>query len=875
VYAETRPTDGALFAGRIEPANAARWQRRGPDATGGLGDWALSNGELCAVVGDPSHETDMSERGGLLVDLGRCGVADDQFVLLQPLSNLSREGLIPVDEVRAETGPGEARLVTRGQRDGLSLETTYTLDREHPRRLRIVSRLQRVGSGPALRAFGDVMLQTDRSLQPFTLSLAEPGQSRGFVHPDLDLDRALSVARATHRGDLHVLVGADGIEPGVSYGLHVVGARVETRAAGTRPAPLLVLAAEAFSGFAAFPRPLWFGTPDHLGWLELAQLPFMDLARGETLVIEREVWVGERSDVASVTDALFENAVSVSGRVSDPTARVHVDRADGVPMTEVRPADDGRFALRLPAGRYKARVRAPGGREKTFAFEVAAAAMELPFFEVGAAAELLLPASTPMRLTFLGIDGTPDPPLADPLLGLRFGERLPETSLGGRDLHLGGSAADPRSVTLPPGHYEVLATRGPEYGVTRTKLTLAAGQRVPLAITPPGRVLETPGWISADLHVHAAPSDDSAVPLERRVASFVAEGDQVLVATDHDHVTDYGPLVRELGLANEIATVVGQEVTSNVKTPVAPHTFGHLNVFPLPYRPELYRKGALPNEGRRLRDVLASVRALGGERMVQLNHARGPTDAQNSQDFFTHLSVADEPYDPKRLLTDAPNRALLEADAHTGLRDLDFDVMELMNGASMERYHRLREDWFSLLRQGVVRTGTANSDSHRMGEVAASPRNYVQVEHDTAAGFDQGELLAALRAGRSYGTTGPVLHLDLGGAGMGERFRGHDGTLRVRADAAPWVPLSQLRVFVNGELADERALAAGTPVEVPLHFERDAFVTIEVEGAADATYAALLPGFVPFAFSNPIFVDADGDDHWTPPAPEPPSAPSK
>ena len=224
-----RPPAAELFAGRLETANLARWQRGGPDATGGLGDWAVSNGEICAVVADPSHESDLSERGGSLIDLGRCGVADDQFVLLQPLVNLSRDGILPVEEIRAETGPGEAKLVTRGQGDGLTLETTWSLDRERPRRLRIVSRLTRVGRGPALRAFGDVAMQLDRSLQPFTLSLATPSASRGFVHPDLDLESPLSIARAAHTGDLHVLVGADGIEPGISYGLRLVGARVETQ----------------------------------------------------------------------------------------------------------------------------------------------------------------------------------------------------------------------------------------------------------------------------------------------------------------------------------------------------------------------------------------------------------------------------------------------------------------------------------------------------------------------------------------------------------------------------------------------------------------------------------------------------------------------
>ena len=50
-----------------------------------------------------------------------------------------------------------------------------------------------------------------------------------------------------------------------------------------------------------------------------------------------------------------------------------------------------------------------------------------------------------------------------------------------------------------------------------------------------------------------------------------------------------------------------------------------------------------------------------------------------------------------------------------------------------------------------------------------------------------------------------------------------------------------------------------------LEFVADALVTVEVEGVAEGIYAAILPGFTPLAFSNPIFVDADRDGRWTPP----------
>lgn len=859
------PGGAEPFAGRIETENLARWQRQGPDATGGLGDWALSNGEICAVVGDPTHETDLSERGGTLVDLGRCGAADDQFVLLQPLVNLSRDGIVPVEQIRAETGPGEARVVTRGQAEGLVLETTWSVDRERLRRLRVVSRLERVAKGPPLRAFGDVALQSDRALQPFTLSLADPRANLGFSHPALDLGSSFSIARAAHAGDLHVLVGGEGIEPGVSYGLRVAGARVETASGATRPAPWLVLSAGSFSGFAAFPKPFWLGEPEGLGLLQLVQLPRMDLAVGEALVVEREVWVGDRSDVASVTDLVLAGAVRVSGHVSDASARIHVDLEDDVPFTQVRPDADGRFSLRLPAGGYRARILAPGGRQQAASFQVAGGG-EIEPFSLPRAAALSLPQGVPMRLVFLPLDGASGAAFGDPLLGLEFGGRAPEASRGERDLPLGGVASDPGNASLAPGRHRVIATRGPEFGLSTATVVLSAGEVAALAIDPPPRVLETPGWIAADLHVHAAPSDDSALPLDRRVASLLAEGGEVLVATDHDHVTDYAPLVRDLAASDRIATVVGQEVTSGVRSAVAPFSFGHLNVFPLPYRPERYRKGAIPNEGRRIRDVLAAVRALGGERVVQLNHAREPGLELDRQAFFSHLSFG-AAYDPGEPLADGPNAVLLERDPTTGLRDLDFDAMELQNGPSLEVYRALREDWFSLLRQGVVRSGTANSDTHDLGRIAAAPRNYVRVAHDDPARFVESELVRAIREGRLYGTTGPLVDMTLGDAALGDLYRGAEGTLRVRVDAAPWVPVSTLRVFVDGRIEAERAVASGETASVPLRFERDAFVTVEVEGEADETYAAVLPGFTPFAFTNPIFVDADTDGVWTAAAP--------
>jgi hypothetical protein len=489
--------------------------------------------------------------------------------------------------------------------------------------------------------------------------------------------------------------------------------------------------------------------------------------------------------------------------------------------------------------------------------------LDLGTLAVPPVGSVTLPGGQAMRLVFVGLDGTPDPRFGDALPPPSFGTERPPSSLRSRDVSLAGIASDPRDVPLAPGRYRVLAGRGPEYGVTESEVAVRAGENVTLAIDAPARVLDTPGWLSADLHVHAAPSDDSALSLDRRIATFAAEGCEVLVATDHDHLTDYAPRIRELGLASRLASVVGQEITSSVSTEAAPFTFGHANAFPLPYRATAYRKGAIANEGRRLRRVIDAVRALGGDRLVQLNHARSGGDAQG---FFDHLSVG-HAFDPEAPLSIPPNAVLVAREATTGTRDLDFDAMEIANGPSMDRYRALRKDWFALLRQGESRTATANSDTHVEDEVAAIPRNWVRVSSDTPERFDEAALVTAIRAGRVVGSTGPILDLRVGDAGLGETHRGREGAIRIDVQAAPWVPVSRVRAFVNGVLAHEADTSQAATIWFPHTFERDAFVTAEVEGvaAAGSAYAERLPGFTPFAFTNPVFVDADGDGQWTPP----------
>jgi hypothetical protein len=408
----------------------------------------------------------------------------------------------------------------------------------------------------------------------------------------------------------------------------------------------------------------------------------------------------------------------------------------------------------------------------------------------------------------------------------------------------------------------VLATRGLEYGVTQSELTLAAGETRALEIAPPQRALESAGWIGADLHVHSAESMDSALPLAQQLAAFAAHGGEVVVTTEHDRVVDARPLIARLGLADRIVGVVGAEVTGTFHGGETPFTIGHLNAFPLLLAPTAYRGGAPRSEGVHVRAVIRELRAAGGEPFVQINHPReSEPDEVGDGSFFSHLGVAGRPFDPNAALDSERNKSLPEV-GPAGIRDVDFSGIEVLNGKRFDRYRLVRADWLSLLLQGERRTATANSDSHSRGEVLGVPRNYVAVANDEVARFDEGALLASLRAGRSFGTSGPLVFARLGDAGPGEMFAGAEGELSVEVRAAPWVPVREVLVYVNAVLEARQPIAAGARLTFPLRFARDAFVFVEVEGAAEGAYAEVLPGNHPFAFTNAILVDANRDGAW-------------
>ncbi|MBT5158016.1 MAG: CehA/McbA family metallohydrolase [Rhodobiaceae bacterium] len=870
-----------IAATQITAANAKQWVQKGPDAVGGIGDWVLSNGTLCIVFAGLAHEGDFSAVGGTLRDIGYCARDDDQFVSAQDLLNGSLSQPVNISDIRATQNAKTASLVTLGEHHGLFVETRFTLSLDRPERMKIsktIWRQNEEATNPGL--FSSAMLNY-QSMETFLLSTKDPALSNGFVQKRFVGRGPLTYTQTARPVDTIILLSPHDARQPVSYGWRITSAKL-VQGEASRDLPSFALADHHALAFVTLAQPFFFGDSTSLGLSKLMQLALMEIELGDKLQLEEEIWVTPSADVSSVTDLLFADAAELQGQVT-PTGqsvRVHIDRADGAPFTQVSADAQGRFAAKLPAGDYSLRMMTQAADVVRQSFTMGETETKLAPLTPPRAARIELPRGHAMRLAFRGQNTTPNPDFEDSLTGYRVEDGDgPIEKRRASDVHLAGVPSDPAYVYLPDGDYLVYAVQGPEFSVETSALKVRDGKNTTLRIDVPKRVLTTPHHMSVDMHVHASPSTDNSFSTEKRVRTFVAERGEVMVGSEHDTIFDFNPLLRKLGVTDKMIAVTGSEVTSSLKTARAPYSIGHMNFFPLEEHSHANRRGLKAHENRRTRDVLHDMHVHYNDPVAQLNHPRAnfalshelPDDFETrieDEQFFTHMGVAAHPYQPHLPLTSHPNNSLIAPDPITGVRDIDFDVMEIMNGSQDHRPDRVaaaRLDWLSLLAQGEKLAATANSDSHNTTQQVALPRNMVRMNANEISQFRMARFTQAVKSGAFYGTTGPFLDLALDKAQIGQTHRGASGVLRGRVFSADWARADTLKVQLNGKTIHTQPLPEDGTFALPMDFQQDGFVTLEVSGPASETYKAIYPRFFPYAYSNPIYVDANGDGKWTPP----------
>lgn len=506
-------------------------------------------------------------------------------------------------------------------------------------------------------------------------------------------------------------------------------------------------------------------------------------------------------------------------------------RREGEFLGAAGPDADGVLQFRLPAGSYTGVVTGPGLEPLEVAWDM----------EPGdSAVSLDIDPPDPGRIDVAVLDAgnAPVPARISAQLGA-------DAAFGAARVALVPDVQGKATLFMIAGEYTVQGSHGPEWSYCRESVAVAVGEVAPVTCAIE-REVDVSGWIQGDCHTHSEYSIDSQLLREERVRADLAEGLAFWVSTEHDVFTDFSSVIKALGLEGQIMSSVGNEVS-----PVGRH-FNGLGCSPPPSK--MYKYFAVPWVGFDADgEVAGSLPAPAvwkimhedsGCRVVQINH---PRDGQGYFDFVH--------YDP----------VVGPSSATPGELDLTFDAIEAWNsGDSWEHLESLTlVDWYSFLNRGHRKVVTGNSDTHELEQWAGQPRNLVQIDGDlTEAAFYD-----SLLAFRSQVTSAPFIEFKLDGQGLGSTVVCGPGdgavSVEIRVSAPSWAPLAVVQLMGNGVLVQEWGVSGATGVE-----RLD--VAVEVMPEIDTWYhvrafdpsgdlSPVYPGRISAAFTNPIWVDLDGD----------------
>lgn len=396
--------------------------------------------------------------------------------------------------------------------------------------------------------------------------------------------------------------------------------------------------------------------------------------------------------------------------------------------------------------------------------------------------------------------------------------------------HAKGSA----TLSLPAGRYTILATRGLEYAPVRRTVDVAAGGGAHETIRLE-RLADLPkaGWWSGDLHVHmnygghyrADPTslraqaeaedlhlvEDLIVNKEQRipdVARFAEALDPVstagtLIKHDEEYHTSFWGHTAHLGLSDHLILPI---YAAYANTPAA-------SLFP---------------DNSTIFDLAHAQRGVSG---------------------YVH------PYDPP-----APDPGGADPLTHALPVDVALGKADYLEVVGFSDHRTTAKVWYRLLNCGYRLPTGAGTDAMTNYASLRGPVGMNRVFVRAGDRLDYRPYLAALKAGRTFATNGPLLSFELEGHTIGDELAlpAGGGTLHAKVSLRSIVPVEKLEIVSNG------AVVATIPLD-PSHTRADATVPVPVTGSAWYTLRAWAAGAVepildiyPFATTSAIYVTVAG-----------------
>jgi hypothetical protein len=471
--------------------------------------------------------------------------------------------------------------------------------------------------------------------------------------------------------------------------------------------------------------------------------------------------------------------------------------------------------------------------------------------------------------------------------------------------------------------YTAYGTRGPLSALLSQDVTTFDGQTATshtFVVTPLGL---PPGWTSFDLPGPSQASTGGYLP-DEQLASAMANGVQVVGRTEQDLAVDalgtYDDFEAEFG-SSDLGGNYRPASLSAINRPASmpwgndPFVvgcrtstlsgYGTVAALFTPQPDNSPLGGAQPSAGWLLADFLAQA---GGSFNVVLR-PRGP------QGLFTLQNPSSLPGGSAWLSSTGP--------LSFGRANGSFEGLELLRGESLAgmtpanwftEFKSVRSDWFNLLDYqspgAFTKALGLSSANYSIDTPVGLARTYLKA--DPTLESDLSSVQSALASGAAVASTGPFLDVSIGSAGPGGFVPGpvQGVTLVVNLWKSDWMPVDELRVIINGNLAvtqylvpstaqqaasatvqplaasgtDPRAFS-GSITLTPAMFQqyatsgKDAWVVVEAgvdlagPNQTDAndpntalwpTWNAIMRGIYPIAVTNPIFVSLTGGNYKPP-----------
>lgn len=415
-------------------------------------------------------------------------------------------------------------------------------------------------------------------------------------------------------------------------------------------------------------------------------------------------------------------------------------------------------------------------------------------------------------------------------LTIRIGEDV------GGDVSLGGKlyAYVPPTFTvdLAPGRYRIELAKGPEYQPTSRSIVVThQAQKVSIKIKRWAN-MAAQQWYSADTHVHSYTPRSALLEMQAEDLNLV----NILSTKWGERITHFKDIIGKpdpVSLPNKIVYIneeirhgfLGHVITHSLKKPVFPLSWGG------------------PGEG-----------VPGGTDYPTIAHQAGKVRAQGGLVSWAHF-----PYPGGEL---AINVALGTIDS------IDLFTWGNPFAGGKGSFNPVNY-WYTLLNTGFRLPVTAGTDKMYYTQRLGSARTYAYTGQPS---FRYEDWLTALRKGRTFVTTGPLISLTANGHDIGAALnleRGEEVVLKAELRAPhkqyPW---DRFDIIQNGEvIATRNNTGKADTINLSVRVRPNESTWFAARVYADQTTPLLkssgmnrLPAM---AHTSPIYIDIPGSARWS------------